>query len=98
MMMEECVPDLTRFAPPEGGRRILRATPTAAGPYADRQSEIWKNCKTSRKADQYTSRPALLCLFCLVCLVCLLSLWSVFFVCVVCLLSGKSRKTHAGTQ
>ena len=48
-------------------------------------SSIWKTCKTSRKADQYTSRPALLCLFCLVCLVYLLSLWSVCFVCVVCL-------------
>ena len=41
-------------------RRILRATPTAAGPSVDRQSEICKTCKTSRKADQYTSRPALI--------------------------------------
>ena len=50
-------------------RRILRATPTAAGPSGVLQSETWKTCKTCRKADQYTSRPALLCLFCLVCLV-----------------------------
>ena len=47
---------------------ILRATPTAAGPSGFLQSEIWKTCKTGRKAYQYTSRPALLCLFCLACL------------------------------
>ena len=47
-------------------RRILRATPTAAGPSAYRQSKFWKTCKTSRKADQHCSAC---------------SVWSVWFAC-----------------
>ena len=39
---------------------ILRATPTAAGPYDVLQAEIWKTCKTSRKADQDTSAAAVI--------------------------------------
>ena len=39
---------------------ILRAPPIAADPYDVLQSEIWKTCKTSRKADQYTSAAAVI--------------------------------------
>ena len=42
---------------------ILRATPTAAGPYDVLQAEFWKTCKTSRKADQDTSATAVISSF-----------------------------------